>query len=906
MEEQVPSFSFPFQIAQHGKKREIFSYYGSCCIINVSNNGQIFRQRVQQSSTGKLVAMHPVLPINKTPNRVVQPCKDRVMGNVIEKNRRSKEFCTKVNWLRRHKEDGKLKKMRVVESLLSFIEESRDTGELEQLMEPWFHQLLMEYKEVANMTDLLLNNYKYSGGCLSYLPISDRTGYMVSVGGPKFDNIMVTKVSEKVEGLLQMHKVAEMPVQDTVFEITCAQVQNQGFVGVKTDEACHLLSLGPDQRGSNALTELHKIKSTEGCCFRSLSLSPYIPGECAVITADGTCSLHTASQQKQVIDNLQPRFQVTDHWQHVHWGSHPRQLTYCDQTVVQMLDLRVPCFEGTDIFSLPSNKHLHNRERIRTCGHNPELAFYHTIATDYSLMLLDERFRKYPVLKWDHLLSCPPQYLSMVNAGNEARTRDYIVYVGSQYPAEVHGFEFSLTANRPPVAVSLPYRAAKIVDMSSWPQFTDVCTNPSMLRDRLNVSLAGLAVAKWKNGHMVLQLDSHGEIFHQGFLPDKSGASDKTFSASHGSQSLKPSNAAIERARTWITAWEDWTKISAAAPMKHVHALPSLWGVFHYRTPHASCKLCRPQYRRLLDGTPPTKLDDMCYLCLQNVHDSNKLLISLEQGKIMPCVPRADLVELPPTKCLSQTSALSRLLLKHWAGDDEIEEVLKDWDKEVLDRRLARKHKDNIKSHNDMSEASVTKRLLAATLTDAILGERTAKPSSIEETYTTDHFRLTWSRCLASSSVGALSDSGRDENRALSVAAPSVSTNDSSHSLFASQIRVQSSLNAMSPSRTSRQEKHRTKNKAASYSTNDGSCSLFSSPIMMPSPLKPLSPLKTPVEQKHSDWLGIFSSSASNRKNNSGMYTDMNLLAGFSNSPSSKKDLQSKLDDSTSIIYSFH
>jgi hypothetical protein len=52
--------------------------------------------------------------------------------------------------------------------------------------------------------------------------------------------------------------------------------------------------------------------------------------------------------------------------------------------------------EGVDLFSLPSDI-LYNRERIRAVSRHSASSFYHLVATDYKLLIMDERYQKYPV-----------------------------------------------------------------------------------------------------------------------------------------------------------------------------------------------------------------------------------------------------------------------------------------------------------------------------------------------------------------------------------------------------------------------------------------------------------------------------------------------------------------------------
>ena len=41
-------------------------------------------------------------------------------------------------------------------------------------------------------------------------------------------------------------------------------------------------------------------------------------------------------------------------------------------------------------------------------------------------------------------------------------SEDSIVYVGSQVPSEVHGFQFRIRGDKPPQSISLPWRVDRM------------------------------------------------------------------------------------------------------------------------------------------------------------------------------------------------------------------------------------------------------------------------------------------------------------------------------------------------------------------------------------------------------------------------------------------------------------
>lgn len=74
----------------------------------------------------------------------------------------------------------------------------------------------------------------------------------------------------------------------------------------------------------------------------SLYLSPYIQNEAVLATDCGQLyTLSSAGDLSPYSHPRAPRFAVSDGWNSACYGAHPRELFYCDQTVLQALDLRV-------------------------------------------------------------------------------------------------------------------------------------------------------------------------------------------------------------------------------------------------------------------------------------------------------------------------------------------------------------------------------------------------------------------------------------------------------------------------------------------------------------------------------------------------------------------------------------
>ena len=94
----------------------------------------------------------------------------------------------------------------------------------------------------------------------------------------------------------------------------------------------------------------------------------------------------------------------------VHYGCNPSQLVLTDPSVCSLYDIRNNKV-SLDLFEIPSNKLLHQEERLVMSS--PGRESLHHILSHHTLLTIDERFAKYPVLyqvipcvSWPALMSC--------------------------------------------------------------------------------------------------------------------------------------------------------------------------------------------------------------------------------------------------------------------------------------------------------------------------------------------------------------------------------------------------------------------------------------------------------------------------------------------------------------------
>ncbi|XP_052792656.1 uncharacterized protein LOC128226707 isoform X2 [Mya arenaria] len=613
-------------------------------------------------------------------------------------------------------------RIREADLVLGIIQQARLTKDVDLIsmrdrMAPWFKQLLSEYVDNEQISNVNLNNSMYAGGCLVCIQKRNNL-FLVSAGGHDFKTIYLHHVLDRQKGILRSNLLSTIELPKTIYGITAQEVQGKSVVCVWTDATCYMYKVK-----NAALKEAMRVDLPEdpgGLCM-SASISPYILDECVLTTSQGQCYLWTGDKLTKCGLPIQPRFAVSDSWSHAHFGAHPRELLYCDQTALQLLDIRTPAKEGVDMFALP-NKSLHINERLRTCSPHQASTFYTVLATDFSLMLVDQRFPRQPVVKWDHMLHSPPQYicglsLSSLGVGPDSQ----MIFVGSQFPAEVHTFQF--TGNQPVQVVGSPHRVARYSDLCRWGVFTEQCQGLQSLEERLCASLAGLAVCDQNGRHSVFQMDSHGEIFHQVFTEMSSLLTnqDVTFSAGLGSDDLNPDPIATKIAREWIASWDSLTLAHTQQNMALTDVRAAMHGIVYLRESHKNCCLCRRELYHTPGILGDVSTGDLCNRCLVSTDRAYHLTQAHKQEQMIGDEVLWEPVGLYGVENLPQGSALSRLLLKHWERDLDIDEELKLWDSEVIELRK----KKLIQSQNAvarMDEESVIQRLLGLSIPPSDLG----------------------------------------------------------------------------------------------------------------------------------------------------------------------------------------
>ena len=148
----------------------------------------------------------------------------------------------------------------------------------------------------------------------------------------------------------------------------------------------------------------------------------------------------------------------------MHWS------TYDQNNLLRFLVLQAGAMSKRFFFSIPSSQ-VDSFECITSIQRHPQNCHHYFLATDQSLMILDDRYLQHPVLKWRHHIEDLVQFIDITcNAIPDCD--DTVVLVSGSKHHQTHCFQYSgtkghsdmvLTASRgqtyvPPTSTCLPWK----------------------------------------------------------------------------------------------------------------------------------------------------------------------------------------------------------------------------------------------------------------------------------------------------------------------------------------------------------------------------------------------------------------------------------------------------------------
>ncbi|XP_062572366.1 uncharacterized protein LOC134234332 [Saccostrea cucullata] len=680
-----PQKCFPLKYQHEKTQKQISQGLGSNRNIDVDNvRDRKFHSQYVPVDSKTYFASRPALPLYLSPMKVPYPFEDRVTKEIKTDYHEVSAFCNRLKTLRGNLIKPQNTKMRQTYSTvfdkLKRIK-SKAVGVPERL-----NELVKQYEKVKDIHCVMTYNSSYTGGCLARFgsQANDGSQLLICPADHNYTSIALLELCTSPE--LKVTQKSRINVDYEIQQLQSKCCKDLDFCVVRGRSVCELFSRPESaEAGSSTLSSVDKQHFTEEIPT-SVDLSGYIPGECAVTTDKGNLYLWSPTQSKQLVrQNVETRFPSFESWRQAVFGSNPRHIVMADCTAIQMFDIRGQYDSSLDLFALPS-KFLHPAERLCLVEKHPSSHHSYLVATDQSLLLVDDRFPGHPMLQWNHMLRNFPQVTSSV----VMETDSVLVALGSLFPAEVCAYQYRYGLSALPQSIGSPRKFSQIGDFTEWP---DLC-NPlhKFAADlRFNVSLTGISLVKTSTGFFLLQVDSLGELYFQEFKLTNE-MKDPTFCAGPMSGDLTLDNFTIERGKKWtedLHSYVDTCKKS----IKNVNVSDFFSEITLSKPGHISCSLC------MLDTSGinlSLHKQALCYSCLHEVNVARKIA-DLQPNNIVQLDDSA--VESDSEEDDGKDKdTLSQILLHQWTEEEEEEDfeekfqqLLLTRDEEIKERRKIRK-----------------------------------------------------------------------------------------------------------------------------------------------------------------------------------------------------------------------
>ncbi|XP_063955753.1 uncharacterized protein LOC129262526 isoform X1 [Lytechinus pictus] len=383
-------------------------------------------------------------------------------------------------------------------------------------------QLLGE--ETHLQIERMYHNELYYGGCLSFQPFKSTTegssGLLFYPSGPALDtaNIHVLE-SESIPCFKPSSSLkCQFPVAGCVRQIDThrSSLKKEIFACIRADYHAYVVKC---KRKENLKCELiHDVTSQYR--LTSVSLSPHIEGELLFSNERGQVNHIDLTKKVTGSCAVSPSRSFTPAY--AHFTGHPRLAFVHTKDQAYQLDFRLPNQmdnQKIPLFQLPSSC-LPTDQYFCVAMQHPSNPFYHYLATQHYLCLMDERFPQHSVLQWPHLLLTPPNYLHITPSVilPNMLTSDDLLLAASYSSREVHCFQSSSLHGQAPFSTRPPW---KLQDSSAWFDLMSVIPSrdEELIRERISQPLVGLCAAKIEDDQKqtitVFQISEAGDVYQQ-------------------------------------------------------------------------------------------------------------------------------------------------------------------------------------------------------------------------------------------------------------------------------------------------------------------------------------------------------------------------------------------------------
>ncbi|XP_028660765.1 TATA box-binding protein-associated factor, RNA polymerase I, subunit C [Erpetoichthys calabaricus] len=370
-----------------------------------------------------------------------------------------------------------------------------------------------------------------TGGALELFPLQNKSKTLEcclvypsrsAMNKLNFHKVKLLSCNSGAPQLKVLEKLALFELNGTIRQINVADVEDQVYVGVRSDYLCGAWKVNRKQKPEPLQTI--QMENPATC----ISVSPYLPGELLVANESGAVYLWNLKTGLSMIrcetENLY--FNAQSSWRWCDFTAHPRVITYADRTGIDLTDIRSPSNQTQKMFSIGQTADCKKGERVVLLKHlNDVNAYQHLVTSQYSAYIMDERFPCVPLLKWEHMMKSPPIF-SRILSGDSCKTSNKIL-LGTQRSQEVLMLQYSDGTQMAYEALGPPLQFPARSDCSRFVPF-HLPHEKEVLFERLLSPGAGLAAMyhpHQANALCVIQLAETGDIFYQTWSRQESSSS---------------------------------------------------------------------------------------------------------------------------------------------------------------------------------------------------------------------------------------------------------------------------------------------------------------------------------------------------------------------------------------------
>ena len=193
-----------------------------------------------------------------------------------------------------------------------------------------------------------------------------------------------------------------------------------------------------------------------------ISGSEFIKGECAVVTNENIylTGQYWNNYKEKVATDIEPLFKSDIKCKNVSFGNNPRHLIYNDYSQVLNIDSRIKTNRNKELLKLPC-KYLDKNELIYRSKKLQNDFNCHLICCSNSMIVIDERFNNYPLLKWKHNIKSSINLMENFSIDLEDYETYFCIFSDSK---NIFSNQFSLKLNNVPICQNYPLKLDSISD----------------------------------------------------------------------------------------------------------------------------------------------------------------------------------------------------------------------------------------------------------------------------------------------------------------------------------------------------------------------------------------------------------------------------------------------------------